>query len=104
MSSQTTLVATPGSGLRRASAERKRNEHENVQSRLPTRLPRLCPSTERGGLQDEKTQELPKPSPIRQETPQALTLKRRKHQKQVKEKNPDLKIQENGKLSSAAAA
>ena len=29
------------------------------------------------------------PSPIRQETPQTLTLKFRKHQKQPKEKNPE---------------
>ena len=55
------------------------------------------------------------PSPIRQETPQTLTLKFRKHQKQPEEKNPDLKNAENTrsnprrktqkhrKLSSAAA-
>ena len=34
-----------------------------------------------------------KSSPIKQETPQTLTLKFRKYQKQSKYKNPDLKTQ-----------
>ena len=50
----------------------------------------LEPGTERGGsIGRKKTQEPKLPSLIRQETPQTLTLKFRKHQKQPKEKNPE---------------
>ena len=52
----------------------------------------------------KKRRNHPKPSPIKQETPQTRILKRRKHKKQPKEKKPDPKNQKKRKLLSGAAA
>ena len=105
MSSQITLAA-PQLGAEedvgRAGTKKKHAKTTIPCLNLAARLPRPWPSTELGGVgrtgkkhthTHTHTARTNMPSPIRQETPQILTLKFRKHRKQPKEKNLDLKTQ-----------
>ena len=85
----------PGWRLRRASAGRKIIEHEKPTVPcliLAARLPRPWPSTEWWGVGrtgEKNVRTAPSPAHSRKNT----TLKFIKHQKQPKEKNPDLQTQ-----------